>query len=567
MNITSLTAIMITNATSFLTRFPSGVARAVCFLLTVAQCGATAQAAPQRLPHSQSLGHTHSLVESRTALLPSGQQLAHAGVTRAKFQTVAAELEFFDIGAFLYDRPAFSDFTADASARPAPTDTRVVARYFQALGQVLDPNIPVAHVAPLCHDTDPKVRTLALAALFQRNDAHLLPLMVDLTGDTALTFPGHAALTQQRSARAGVGPPPQKLSVGDVANAMVNFYLGRAGYHYGAAGTSGEPGFADYWVRRREREFCASWFSVALDRASRGTLPTQPQYRSDIRAVRRRIDALPAADRDWTLLFLNGDYGSDALVSEAELVAAAKRRGADALLSVLRDRIPSTDPDVQHRASNDGLYQRLMGWILARAPELLRSDMADALLDCERWQRDYQKRHEGAPLITPAWPIAAARLRPERGHDILVAAWPRFQGEYQGEERVSLMSALAAVGDARDFGFISPWFFAPPPAKYDGTFSEGRQSEFLSRLPRQEAPHGTHQIVARLILDARFDGAKFWAVKSASELVNAWLVSPVVDIQKLYETSWLGDENDPKALAALAPVRVTLRQTSGKWLE
>ena len=498
---------------------------------------------------------------SRILPAPPSRQL-----TRTKFEKVAARLEFFDLRAFLYNRPYLEFVTADSSGPdPAPDDPSVAARYFQLLNQVLDPKIPVAQIAPLCHDPDPKVRTLALAAIFQRNDAHLLPLIVELTGDTAPTFPGYARLSQTWLRRTGVGPPPQKQTVAGVANTMVNFYLGRAGYSYGVAGSYGNPGFAAYWAQRKGRKFCAGWFWVELARASRSTSPTQPKYRADIRAVRRHIDALPAADRDWTLLFLNGDEGSDLLATEAELTAAARRRGADALLSVLRDEIPSTDPDVQHRPDNDWLYQRLTGWILARAPELLRPDMADALLKCERRQRDYGAHKETDPLITAAWPVAAARLQPARGREILLAAWPRFQRENDGEERAALMAALTAVGDAHDFGFISTWLFSPLSVKPDGGFNGGRQSEFFRLLPHRGASKATRQLVARLIEDKGFDTAKFQAVDQAAVLVNGWSPAPIVDRQKLYETSGIGDWNDPKALAALEPVRAELRQVTAQW--
>jgi hypothetical protein len=474
-----------------------------------------------------------------------------------KFERVAAHLEFFDLGAFLYHRPNLS-FT--------PVDAGAGKRYFELLNQVLDPEVSVADIASLRHHADAKVRTLALAALFQRNAPHLLPLIVELTSDTNPTFSTYEAVSRAWwPGQAPIVPPEKKQRVSEVANAMVNFYLERAGFHHRIAGSGDKTGFAPYWAQRKERTCSASWFAVELARASRGTSPTQPQYRADIHALKTRIDALPAADRDWTLLYLNGDEGSDVLASESELIAAAKRRGADALLSALRGKIPSDDPDLQRRGNNDWPYQRLMRWILARAPLLLRPEMADDLLACERWERDYRSHNSSNPLIIASWPVAAAQLQPQRAREILKAAWSRFDGEYDGDHRVSLMAALAAVGDARDFEFLSTWYFAPAPAKYDGSVNQGKQSEFFSRLPHQGASQATRQMVARLINDQRFDTAKFWAIKEAAELVNAWSPSSIFDIQKLYEAGWIGDPTRPTALAAIAAARDALRQTSTKW--
>ena len=270
--------------------------------------------------------------------------------------------------------------------------------------------------------------------------------------------------------------------------------------------------------------------------------------------VRKHIEALPAADRDWTLLYLSDEDGSDALATEPELIAAARRRGADVLLSVLKEKAPTNDPDLR------GGLGHLMSWILVRAPQLLRPEMADDLLACERSQRDNQKHHDPRPVITPAWPIAAAQLQPERGREILSAALLRFDGDY---DRVSLMAALAVVGDVRDYGVISDWFFTPYKVS-DG--SQGKEAAFLDRLPHQGATQATRQLVVRLIKDQRFDTSTFHATESTAELVNAWSHSPLIDIQKLYEEGWAGGETNPTALAAIARARDRLRQTSAEWV-
>jgi hypothetical protein len=71
---------------------------------------------------------------------------------------------------------------------------------------------------------DPKVRTLALGAIFQREDGRDLPLIASLINDSALTFPNlHNVI--------GSGGGPQPLSefedsqtVGYVAQAMLAFW-------------------------------------------------------------------------------------------------------------------------------------------------------------------------------------------------------------------------------------------------------------------------------------------------------------------------------------------------------
>ncbi len=303
----------------------------------------------------------------------------------------------------------------------------------------------------------------------------------------------------------------EKQSVGDVAKAMVAFYLDHAGLYGGNDSSKEVPGFSNYWAQRKERKFSASWFAVELARAGRGGMPTPPEYHADIIRLRKRIDALPAADRDWTLLYLNGQNGSEILVTEAELIEAAKRRGADALLSVLRGKMPSDDPDLHVRStSNYWSYERLMKWILSKAPQLLRREMADELIERGRNKS--------------AWVVAAARLQPERGSSILKVALPDA-GEPGSEERTTLMAALTEMGDDNDFDLISTWFFN----------IGARQAGFFNQLPRQNVSKATRQIVARLINDKRFDTAGVWPLSNAATLINSWsLPLPKFDSQKLH---------------------------------
>lgn len=146
---------------------------------------------------------------------------------------------------------------------------------------------------------------------------------------------------------------------------MVGFYTKQ---HRGM----GEHEFPRYWAQRKGRRFTAGWFSVQLLRAYGGGFPIAPRYLGKIHALRRTIDALPLADRDWMLLSLLGEEGRDILVTEAELLTIAKRRGPDAMLSVLRGKMPSDDPDMQWEDGRNPRYESLRGWILKHAAHLLR---------------------------------------------------------------------------------------------------------------------------------------------------------------------------------------------------
>jgi hypothetical protein len=199
-----------------------------------------------------------------------------------------------------------------------------------------------------------------------------------------------------------------------VAAAFVNVYLRAAGYYYGVQGKGKDAGFDAYWALRKDRAFGASWFAVQLSRAEQGTSPTPPGRLARIRFVRRRIDGLPPPDRAWTLLWLSGENGGAALVTEEELLNACQELGPDRLLQMLRQQPPSDDPDLRARTNNNGPYKRMTWFVLRHARALLRPGDAEALLACERWERDYQNHRVIDPNITPYWATAAADLQPQK---------------------------------------------------------------------------------------------------------------------------------------------------------
>jgi hypothetical protein len=72
--------------------------------------------------------------------------------------------------------------------------------------------------------TDPKVRTLALGAIFQREDGHDLPLIATLINDSAQTFPNlHESMNQQAGPRP-IAELESPQTVGQVAQAMLAYW-------------------------------------------------------------------------------------------------------------------------------------------------------------------------------------------------------------------------------------------------------------------------------------------------------------------------------------------------------
>ena len=256
---------------------------------------------------------------SRQVAIDTGsiQVRSSADQTRVEFERLAAELPYLTLRGVLYYRP--DDFYS--SQRFANPTLREV--HNRIISEVTSGNYSRDAVLEQLSHPDPKVRTLAAVALFDREDPFSLPLLVKLCADYARTFDGRPELAPELASGPywGSAPPPLEQYVSDVAREMLEFYMKRAGFHYKQFHPS-QPGFAEYWSERKGRSHCASWFAVQLARASQGTSPPPNESLKRIRGLRRRIDALPLADRAWVLLRLNGEDGGSALVTETEMLEA-----------------------------------------------------------------------------------------------------------------------------------------------------------------------------------------------------------------------------------------------------
>lgn len=437
--------------------------------------------------------------------------------TRADFERLAAQLPYLSVQAVLFDRPAYHFSAADRNE---------CEEHNRILQEATDGKYPIEALFTLLAHGDPEVRTLAAVALFDREDPSVIPALVELCGDGARTYDDHVMLFATPVDLIGVEPPPVRQTVGDVAKKLVGFYMKRSGFRYGVEHKT-EPGFTEYWEARKNRAHCAGWFAVQLVRASQGTSPTPKNRIEHIRAVRKRIDELPGDERSWVLLWLYGDPGSDALVTEDELVEACRELGPGKLLLMLQNEIPGDDPDLQPRRMNNWGWRRMTLFVLRHADQLLGPGDSDELLACERWQRDYQKHGIDDPTITAWWAVGAAHLRPDSASQILHAAMGRFQGKYDADERSTLCVAMWQLCGRSEREFIVDWFYQDTPQL--GSFPNCRGS-FIKAV--SDDPDG-RAIILRIIEDDRLADIDWQSLERLLRVVNGWLEEPIVTEEEL----------------------------------
>ncbi|MHC2066710.1 HEAT repeat domain-containing protein [Bremerella sp. T1] len=435
---------------------------------------------------------------------------------QADFERLAGELNVLQLSDVLYDR--------FENSHGLPPETKEL--HHRVLEKVTNGSYSQETLQTLLKDPNAKVRTLAAVALFDMEDPAVLPTLVELVDDDAATFEYVQPWASAAFEPQNFNPPTNQQTVGDVVNKMVRFYMSPSGFHYGVVHKT-EPGFAEYWEARRSRESCAAWFGVQLARASQSRFPMRPDRIPHVREIRQRIEQLPPDEQAWVFLWLSEQPGRKWLVSDEELLDACRSLGPDKMLRMLQHEIPSDDPDLQSRKRNNSSYHHMQIYVLKHAEQLLRPTDADALLQCEQWERDYQKHNVSDPLLSPWWAIAAAQLQPDKAAEILHAAMARFQRKYDTPHQALLGIALWQLcGDSEKDYFVQ-WFYNVKPERANLWHTRGR---FIEEVGKRR---NGREILAPIIQDKRFDQLSWQSLKSLIGAVNASSETPLVSYEEL----------------------------------
>lgn len=502
-----------------------------------------------RLAHRLQLSRP-LILSSLSLLVLLGPACQYAATEQAQehFEHLASKLQVFNTGDFLFDRIDSSVQSDDDS---------------KTLSELMTTNYPETALIELLKHDSPKVRTLALACLFAKENPTVLPDLVKMVDDQAATFPTPTQITS--AFHADLEPiPTEPQTVGQVAEQMVGVYLGAAGYPYGVKGSGDCPGFDHYWATHRAREYNASWFDVQMARATQGISPIPSGRENKFQALRQRIDRLPAPDRLWYLLLVGTRPSGDQVVSADELIDIAKTLGPDQLLLLLARRVPNGDPDLfqaekpQGCGGYDWSGAGMVDFILAHAEELLREQDAEFLLN-PSFLRDEFPPDWGAP---PHRVIAAAALHPDLAETILKEAMSRWGGQEQdrpwdnGWDRARLAAALYhRVGESQT-GFVLNWFYTEPLRSGEGTTAH---QVFIEEIG-QGAEKETKKLLAHLIQDRRFESLNVEAISPLIVTVNKWLPTPLVEDPYSFISERIPDEK-----AALKEFKKLLRESIPSW--
>ena len=392
---------------------------------------------------------------------------------------------------------------------------------------------------------DPKVRALVLGALYVREDPKQLPVIASLVGDRETAFKHVPFSLNSFGMRGNAGKTtddPQ--SVGEVAESMVAAYLGPAFKHQ-------STGFTEYWHARKERQSCAGWFLIRLQRATRNQTPLQPKYQRDIQRVIDDLKALPVDERAWTQVYLRCRcFGKiEKYLPDAACIAALNDVGHDQIVKLLKREQFSADPDLRFESmgsEGDTLHSWMSHFVLRRARMLLRAEDVPILLACE----DLQRR---TPLLgtTPYWAAAAAELMndtdPATARQIIDEALGRFplSGILGGREQSVLIGMLWRLHGTQNKQTIVDWFYESQALVTQRKLDQSNHGpeDFLGIVEVARRPD-TNELLGALVHDSRFNQSDWATLKGLIELASDGLPMPLVDRNEIYNGNLRQRDNE-----------------------
>jgi hypothetical protein len=398
-----------------------------------------------------------------------------AGETEDSLKSIKSRLPFISTGEFFFRREP-RDYTRENKVTAA----------WKILTELHSPQLVTADLLQLATHTDADIRALALLALLAKETPEVVPACLRLVKNDATTLPREERpLGMSGEVLDQAYTRPQ--TVGDVAQTVL--------YNLGWLGN--EPSAESWWAPRKDNPDWLAWHKLRFQRAVKGTYAPEATVKSDIRRFMDSLEALPRSTRAWMLLYLADDVfmsrgqWEDWYATEAEMVAAARELGPEALLEFMRSgkrqglREPALDKPENGRR-----------FIVIYASQLFTPAHAEELLKLKLY-------------------TAAADADPTLVRRAVDSAMKDLDDRFEGWERARAMAALAALGDSTDRESAVKWFYEEPNSDGGST----PQAVFLGDL-KQRKPKEWRDIAHRLVADPSFERLRSLDVMYLSILVD-----------------------------------------------
>jgi hypothetical protein len=122
------------------------------------------------------------------------------------------------------------------------------------------------------------------------------------------------------------------------------------------------------------------------------------------------------------------------------------------------------------------------------------------------------------------WAIAAAALRPDLAEGILESAIAKVDGKLFGGNQAMMAAALPRIAGPSHAAYALDWFYGRLPTETMTT----AQEIFIAEVVTRSGTDG-RALLARLVLDSRFEAIPEPALRALIARINAWLPTPLVE--------------------------------------
>jgi WD40 repeat protein len=356
------------------------------------------------------------------------------------------QIPYVGYGDFLYGRK-------DGMLSDHPT----VKEAERSLQAALEEPLAIDRLAKLADHSDPRVRTLALLKLYALENHDALRVIHRHLGDSAATFP---MLDWTHDPAGAIIPATEPATVGGIASLMLKM----TGYPAHWEGRGGkDPTFEAWSAKRLGNPEWIGWYDFLYKRATGGRSPIPAESAGRIAELRKKLDACPFAVRAWMWFGVADDclmqplYDTP-LATEAEMVEAGKKLGAEALLAFLRD---GTRAGLREPKADDP--ERGRRFILSHAKQLFREQDSEALAAMGQFTAAADANPKSAPEL-----IRRLLGADDRPHD-----WDIARG----------MAALLDLRGDTEAEFVVKWFYDTPSYPHGSSAQSIFIDEYQRRRP------------------------------------------------------------------------------------
>lgn len=435
---------------------------------------------------------------------------AQPNEVREKFQLFADSIQFLELHDFLYLR----------IPSQVPKIAQAPFNQFMAWSD----SLLLTDVKIMLETPSPKIRVLALLALYKFDHLDLLPLFTAYSSDSSRCFkkspfkiygrmPTYSAFT----IKALIEEAPY-LRVSDVVKEILLHFYRQSGYGYD------DP--EQYLKERANLVNTAGFLNLLKYKATKGIQPLSSKYKPALDKLVARINAIEPELLRYIYqiyisvedhLFMKNPYYT--IYSEAEMIAALKNIGRENTWLILKGAIPANDPDLKETAP---MYHQMCEWILLHAEHVFTVEDVPSILQ-------QTERKNSSTFIS--WYIAAAKLDSNNAAKHLKLGLSAVQQPFLVFHRTDLYIELWRLCKEKEIDFILNWLFGCYHLNKELT---ERTETFISGLDLiEDLP-----LYKKIIHDPRFeDSIHIWTVQNIATRINIISQKELIPL-KLIEAIW-----------------------------